>query len=160
MRPRETSAKSSPCDHSNFNLRNLCNLWMAVVRHLTGDPAMIKLVYFLRRHPSYSRETFQRYWRREHAALIRRHAAAFGIARYVQLHAVPHGKNDPSPAFPEPFDGVAELWFRDEAGLAEWFDNRSEPARVAGQEIRADERRFIDRARSPLLVGREEPVIA
>jgi uncharacterized protein (TIGR02118 family) len=120
---------------------------------------MIKLVYFIHRHPGYSRETFQRYWREQHAPLIRAHAAAFGIVRYTQLHAVPHAKNDRNTAFPDPYDGVAELWFRDEQGLTEWFENRSDAACAAGKAIRDDERRFIDRARSPLLVTREEPII-
>jgi len=120
---------------------------------------MIKLVYFMHRHPGYSRNTFLSYWREQHAPLIRQHAATFGIVRYTQLHALPHPKNDDNPNFPGPYDGVAELWFKDEAALSEWFENKSAAAKVAGKAIRDDERRFIDRARSPLLVTREEPII-
>ncbi|MCZ6533554.1 MAG: EthD domain-containing protein, partial [SAR324 cluster bacterium] len=61
---------------------------------------------------------------------------------------------------PEPYDGVAELWFAAEAQLEQWFANSTPQAIAAGKEIRADERRFIDRARSPFLLGEELPVIS
>ena len=120
---------------------------------------MIKVSYFIRRLPGWTPQAFLEYWRKSHAALIRRHAETFGIVRYVQIHPHPHPRNEPSAAFPNPCDGIAELWFRDEAGVNEWFENRSAAARAAGKAIRADERKFIDRAHSPLLVGREEPII-
>ncbi len=47
---------------------------------------MIKLSFCLRRKPELSRAEFQRYWREQHAPLVRSHAKTLRIARYVQLH--------------------------------------------------------------------------
>ncbi|MCZ6471976.1 MAG: EthD domain-containing protein [SAR324 cluster bacterium] len=121
---------------------------------------MIKLSYFIHRLPSLSPQDFHSHWRNQHAALIVKHASVFGIRRYVQLHATEHPSNLPTEAFPEPYDGVAELWFAAEAQLEQWFANSTPQAIAAGKEIRADERRFIDRARSPFLLGEELPVIS
>ena len=82
--------------------------------------AMLKLTFCLHRLPGLSRAEFQRYWRETHAPLVRRHAAALGIERYVQVHA---GYDDFSAALragrggPEGYDGVAELWWKDRARL-------------------------------------------
>jgi uncharacterized protein (TIGR02118 family) len=121
---------------------------------------MLKLTFCLRRKPELSREAFQRYWRETHAPLVRGFASALGIERYVQVHtahddlgaALREGRGGP-----EPYDGVAELWWRDraafEAALA------TPEARHAGAELLADERRFIDLAHSPLWLGEEHPVV-
>ena len=77
---------------------------------------MWKLTFCLRRRPGMSVEEFQRYWRETHAPLVAERAATLGIRRYVQthttdldgVHAAFQARNDGSP---EPFDGVAELWF-------------------------------------------------
>ena len=120
---------------------------------------MIKVSYFIRRAAGISAEHFHDYWRTRHAALIKRHAHRFGIARYVQLHATDHPRNAPTAEFPQPYDGVAELWFSSPEGLEQWFQNTSPEAKAAGKEIRDDERTFIDRAHSPFIVGAEEPMI-
>lgn len=121
---------------------------------------MLKLTFCLHRLPHLSREAFQRYWRETHAPLVRRHAPALGLERYVQVHAA---HDDVAAALrasrgaPESYDGVAELWWRDRAA----FDAalaRPEAQR-AGAELLEDERRFIDLARSPLWLGEEHPVV-
>ncbi len=48
---------------------------------------MIKLVFTLRRREDMTREEFQRYWREQHAPLVKRHADALHIRRYIQVHA-------------------------------------------------------------------------
>jgi uncharacterized protein (TIGR02118 family) len=122
---------------------------------------MLKLTFCLHRLPGLSREEFQRYWRETHGPLVRRHAAALGIARYVQVHARHDDLGSAlraSRGGPEPYDGVAELWWRDraafEAALA------TPEAQRAGAALLADEKRFIDLARSPLWIGEEHEVIA
>ena len=120
---------------------------------------MIKLCYFIHRLPSLASEAFHDHWRNEHAALIARHAGTFGIRRYVQVHATSHPGNAPTEAFPHPYDGIAELWFGGEENLEMWFRNSTPEALAAGKEIRADERRFIDRAASPFVIGEEVPII-
>lgn len=122
---------------------------------------MLKLTFCLHRLPVLSREAFQRYWRETHAPLVRRHAAALGVVRYVQTHT---GHDDYAAALragrggPEPYDGVAELWWPDrasfEAALA------TPEAQEAGAALLEDERRFIDLVRSPLWIGEEYEVIA
>jgi uncharacterized protein (TIGR02118 family) len=121
---------------------------------------MLKLVFCARRLPSLSRREFQRYWRETHGPLVRRHAAALRIRRYVQLHTRDTPLNaalQASRGGPEEFDGVAELWWDSiedlQAGVG------SPAGRAAGEELLEDERRFIDLARSPLWVGEEYVVV-
>jgi len=121
---------------------------------------MIKLVYCLRRQAHLSHEQFQRYWWETHGPLVREHAAALAIRRYVQVHTLDGPINDALRAgrgTGEPFDGVAELWWESAQDLA------AASASPAGQRAVAalleDERRFIDFARSVVWVGEERVVI-
>ena len=75
---------------------------------------MVKLIFCLRRLPHLSREEFQNYWLETHGPLVRERAAAIGARRYVQLHTRYDEMNaglQASRGGPEPYDGVAELWF-------------------------------------------------
>ncbi len=122
---------------------------------------MVKLSFCLHRLPGLSRAEFQRYWREQHAPLVARHREALRIHRYVQTHALDTPANALLRASrgggPEEFDGVAELWWRSEADLAE--ATASEAGRRAAAELLEDERRFIDLARSPLWLGVEREVL-
>jgi uncharacterized protein (TIGR02118 family) len=121
---------------------------------------MIKLVFCLRRLPHLSRAEFQRYWREQHAPLVRRHAGALRIRRYVQVHTADDGLNDALRASrdaPEAFDGVAELWWDAPEDLAAAIETPE--GREAGRALLEDERRFIDLSRSPLALAREHEVI-
>jgi uncharacterized protein (TIGR02118 family) len=122
---------------------------------------MLKLVFCLKRLPHLSRAEFQRYWRETHGPLVRSHAGALGIRRYVQLHTtVDDALNDAlraSRGGPPAYDGIAELWFDGAEALAAAV---ATPAgRAAGEALLADERRFIDLAVSPVWVGEELPII-
>jgi uncharacterized protein (TIGR02118 family) len=121
---------------------------------------MLKLAFCLRRLPRLSRQEFQTYWREQHGPLVARHAAALGIVRYVQLHTVEDPLNAAFQAGrggPEPFDGIAEIWWRDREALVAAV---ATPAgQRAGEALLADERRFIDHARSPLFLAEEHGVI-
>jgi len=121
---------------------------------------MVKLVFCLRRLPQLSRADFQRYWREKHGPLVRRHAAALRIRRYVQLHTREDALNDvlrASRGGPEPYDGIAELWWesRDDLQAA----TASPEGQRASLELLEDERRFIDLGRSPLWIADEHPVV-
>ena len=121
---------------------------------------MVKLVFCLRRLPQLSRATFQRYWREEHGPLVRRHAATLRIRRYVQLHTWEDPLNDvlrASRGGPEPYDGIAELWWESFEDLR--VATASPEGRRASLELLEDERRFIDLAQSPLWVAEEIPVV-
>lgn len=123
---------------------------------------MIKIMFCLRRLPGMSIEAFQAYWYEHHAPLVRQHADALGIRRYVQSHSFAHPGLQPALDLRKgetaPYDGIAELWYDSvEAVLAL---NRSAEARRAGRELLEDERKFIDLPNSPLFYTVEREVIA
>jgi uncharacterized protein (TIGR02118 family) len=122
---------------------------------------MIKLVFMVRRREGMTQEEFQRYWREEHAELVKRHADVLGIRRYVQTHARDTDLDDALArsrrSEPRQYDGVAELWWDsidDLAGAA-----ASQEGQIAQQLLLEDERRFIDVANSPIWLGEEIVVI-
>ena len=117
---------------------------------------MVKIVFCLRRHPGVSREEFQDYWKRHHSALVEARAATLGIRRYVQVHTLDVPVNGALRAprgGPEPFDGVAELWWDSVDAVATATD--SPEGLRAVRDLLDDEARFIDFTRSPIWVGQE-----
>jgi uncharacterized protein (TIGR02118 family) len=122
---------------------------------------VIKIVYCLRRKSGLSQEEFSRYWFEEHAPLVRRHAAALRIRRYVQSHTF----GDPRLASTlaargcegQPYDGVAELWWDtvDDIVAASITD----AGRTAGKALLEDERVFIDLSRSRIFFAEESSII-
>ncbi len=120
---------------------------------------MIKIIFCLRRRPDLSVAEFQRYWLEEHGPLVRSHQAALGMVRYVQCHTAHGDMTDrfrASRGAPEPYDGVAELWFESWAAIEALA--KSPAARAANTELLADEKRFIDLANSPLWYAEEKEV--
>ncbi len=120
---------------------------------------MVHLIFCLRRQPHLSREEFQRYWRETHAPLVKKHAAVLGIKRYVQAHTIdPPGTQGIGAArgAPDPYDGVAELWF--DLDQLQSLPQR-EGAAEAAMRLLEDERRFIDLPRSPIFITEENVVI-
>jgi uncharacterized protein (TIGR02118 family) len=114
----------------------------------------------LHRRRDLSREEFHRHWRDEHAPLARGVADALGIQRYVQLHAATGRLSDALTATrdaPEPFDGVAELWFDNEEAMV--AAATSPEGSAAAQLLLDDERRFVDHSRSPILLGLDFVVV-
>jgi uncharacterized protein (TIGR02118 family) len=120
--------------------------------------AMLKLTFCLRRLPNLTLAAFQDYWLNNHGPLVRRLQPALGMVRYVQLHRL---EDDLAAGMqrvrgaPEPYDGVAELWWESE----ECFRAARSGAKEAGRLLLEDEARFIDLARSPLWLGREEVIV-
>lgn len=121
---------------------------------------MIKLTYCLRRHPDLTREEFQQYWLHTHARLVAERSEALGVRRYVQVHTLDleglheafRRRNDGAP---EPFDGVAELWFDDLSAITDDGEARMK----AAAELLADERHFIDLPNSPMWLSHEHPIL-
>ena len=122
---------------------------------------MIKLSFCLRRLPRLSREEFQKYWFETHGPLVRKHADALRIRRYVQTHTLlgdAAAARRPQRVGPPGYDGVAELWWASEEDVAAAL---ATPAGVeAGRVLLEDERKFIDLASSPLFWAREREIIA
>ena len=120
---------------------------------------MIKLTFCLHRLPHLSRAEFQDYWFNTHAPLVASVREDLKIRRYVQLHAFSGGEDAPfavARGAPEPFDGVAQLWWDSLEDLAS-----STPEAIrAGALLLEDERKFIDLARSPLWLGEEKVIFA
>ena len=120
---------------------------------------MIKLVFCLRR-PGLSPSDFHRYWRETHGPLVRRHAATLRIRRYIQVHTLEDALNDAlreTRGGPEPYDGVAELWWESREDLAGAI--ATPEGQRAGAALLEDERRFIDLAKSPLWIAEEHSII-
>ncbi len=122
---------------------------------------MVKVVFCLRRLPNMSLAEFQDYWLTKHAVLVRSHAEALGIRRYVQTHTMDNDRLQQgiaaSRGAPEAYDGVAELWWD---SMEAFLKSASTPeGRAAGQALLEDERRFIDLARSPLWLSEEHEIV-
>jgi uncharacterized protein (TIGR02118 family) len=141
-------------------------LWAVVTKRAVSverakGKLMIKMVFTLRRREDMTREEFQRYWREQHAPLVKRHADTLRIRRYVQVHASDTDLDaaiaGPRGSEPRFYDGAAELWWDSLEDLVAAFT--SEAGQAAGEELLADERRFIDLPRSPLWLGEENVVI-
>lgn len=112
---------------------------------------MVKLVFCLRKLESWTSEDFHAYWRDTHGPLVLRHAETLRIRKYLQLHptaAASSSKLAQSRNAPEPFDGVAELWF-DSADDIDAAGTTTEGRRAA-RALLEDEARFIDLERSPI----------
>jgi uncharacterized protein (TIGR02118 family) len=121
---------------------------------------MIKLSFCLRRLPHLSREEFQRYWFDTHGPLVRKHADALRIRRYVQTHTLLGDAADSLRATrggPPGYDGVAELWWDSEEDIAAALT--APGGSDAGRILLEDERKFIDLANSPLFWAREREII-
>ena len=122
---------------------------------------MVKLTFALRRLPTLSRDEFQRYWLEQHGPLVRSHAKVLGILRYVQTHTLPDELQvalRASRGAPEPYDGVAELWYDSLEAIA--IAVSTDEGRAASIALLEDEREFIDHERSPLWFGEEHEIIA
>lgn len=122
---------------------------------------MVKFTMCLHRLPFLSPEAFQTYWFEQHGPLVRSVAGELNILRYVQVHGLDHPLNAgfrKSRGGPEPFDGIAEVWYESLEAFEAPF--RTEAGKAAGRLLKEDEARFIDLARSPGWVGQEKIVIA
>jgi uncharacterized protein (TIGR02118 family) len=121
---------------------------------------VIKLTFCVRRLPHLSLDEFQRYWLETHGPLVRGHAKALRIKRYVQVHRTDSPVNEAlrrSRDAGEPFDGVAELWWDSLEDLA--ASGATPEGQQAARELLEDERKFVDLARSALWIGEEHPVV-
>lgn len=121
---------------------------------------MIKITFCLRRRADLTQPAFQDYWLNRHAPLVASVQTAIRMRRYVQTHAITTAFDEPIRASrdaPEPFDGIAELWWENLDELARGFGTKE--GRDAGRLLVEDERKFIDLARSPLWFNREHVIV-
>jgi len=121
---------------------------------------MLKLVYVVRRLPSLSLEECHSYWRETHGSLVRQQAATIGLIRYLQVYRMDDPLNEvlrASCGAMEPYDGVAELCWKDQEALLTAF--ASPEATRAGDDLLKDERHFIDSLHSSLWLAEDNVVI-
>jgi hypothetical protein len=117
---------------------------------------MIKLVYVFRRLPGLSLQQCQKYWREEHSQLVRRHAKALRVLRYVQVHTIDDPLNEllrASRGDIEPYDGMELLWWKDRKALEMALTKPN--GRRALEELIEDERSFLDHRSSSLWLAQE-----
>lgn len=120
---------------------------------------MIKMIFCVRRRGDISEANFHDYWLNEHGPLVRSHAKALGIKRYVQTHAIDMPANEAVRAVrgaPERFDGVAELWWDTQEDLD--AAGSTPEGQAAGAALLEDEAKFIDFTRSPLWFNQEHVI--
>jgi hypothetical protein len=92
---------------------------------------------------------------------VRRLQPALGMVRYVQVHRLDTDLADGMRRVrgaPEPYDGVAELWWESEASFR--AARRHPEAREAGRLLLEDEAKFIDLPSSPLWLNHEQVIYA
>ena len=122
---------------------------------------MIKVIFCLRRLPHLSLEEFQRYWRERHGPLVRQHAEALRVRRYVQSHMLDVPAHDAlrqSRGTDMSYDGVAEVWWESLEDLTAALSTTE--GRQADRALREDESRFIDPKRSTACLVDEQVIIA
>ena len=106
---------------------------------------MIKAITCIKRKPGMGVEDFQAYWRGKHADVVTKLPNIF---RYVQSHALLGGYRKGEL----PYDGIAEIWvesvdvLRAWAGCAEY------------QAVEWDEKQFIDRSKTALILTLEHVI--
>ena len=108
---------------------------------------MIKTIGLLTRKPGWTREQFTKHWVETHAPLAHK---VPGLRRYVQSHIRGERTRADIPAIELEIDGVAELWFDDQAAL----ETASRTPEM--KALQADGALFIGRIRSYIV---EEKVI-
>jgi hypothetical protein len=122
---------------------------------------MIDVVLCIKRRPEMDAETFHRYWRDEHAALVRRHAATIGAVGYIQHHTletglesiVQEGRGCPADVY----DGIAVVSFESLDVMA--AKGAQPEALAAAEELAEDERRFIDHAASRIWFTEHQTIL-
>jgi uncharacterized protein (TIGR02118 family) len=122
---------------------------------------VITLVFILRRRPELSEDEFHRYWREQHAPLVRKHADALGIRRYSQLHTLDTPFTEAICASrgcqPSEYDGVALVWFDSLEALG--AAAATADGRAAGTALLEDEQRFLDLERCLIWLNEDHPVV-
>ena len=106
---------------------------------------MIKLVYCITKKAGLADEEFFRYWKDVHGPMA---ARIPHLRRLVQSHRMVV----PGDKFPHGYDGMAELWFDDEAALLEARESEEWKA------ITRDEARFIDGSKVAYFVSKEHVI--
>ncbi len=113
---------------------------------------MVKFSIFLHRHADMNQEDFVQYHKNNHAPLFASLPEVRQFVRkYIQCHTLPVSLPE-LPALP--YDGITELWFDDVESIAKVFSSEHYM-----QQIRPDEKKFLDLHKCSFLITTENPVI-
>ncbi len=113
---------------------------------------MLKVIVFVKRHPSLDVEAFHRRWREGHARLV---AETPSVARHiVRYEQNPRSAADYARDGDAGFDGVAIAWYRSRAAMEALF---AEPEYL--ERIRPDEEQLSDAARNVWIVCEDEHAV-
>lgn len=104
---------------------------------------MYKILTLLRRKPGTSVEQFRAYYEGRHARLGE-HFLKGRSTRYQRRYLTPVGHPTDGASAEGGYDCLTEMWFRDEAQWHEMIALLSAPGN--GEQVIADEERFMDRA--------------
>lgn len=131
---------------------------------------MQKPTFCLRRKAGMSREDLLAYWKDRHGPRVSGHLKAMGCRKYVRAKAL-DGKLAAAVARsrggPEPFDGVAELWFDDAESSIPSSDvltcrmahGGTGDGRAAAKDLYKDEQTFIHIQNSVIFLSEHQPVV-
>jgi len=121
---------------------------------------MIKFTECIRRAPSLSHEEFLDYWLNAHGTLVKSLFADLKMGRYVQSHTLRHPVYDAirkNRGTGEPYDGIVEVRYDSREAMERSFVT---PAmKAANQQLREDEKHFIDWAASSAFFTEEHVII-
>lgn len=123
-----------------------------------GFGTAVKMVIDIWKRPDLSTAEFSARWRGQHGDLVRQHAAALGICKYVQNHRDPAAKFDfaelrgwqPAP------NGVTEMWWPDIEAMRSAL--ASPEALSSLTAISLDEVAFADPALTRAFVAKEHTI--
>lgn len=116
------------------------------------NPDMIKMTMFLRRNPKLTHEEFVDHHLNHHGPLFRSiPEAKQHVLRYLQTHPIA-GKTDVVPV--NDFDGTAELWFDDLAGLEAVLTSETYKAKVFPDELT-----FLDHKNTLVQLGTQADIM-
>jgi uncharacterized protein (TIGR02118 family) len=114
-----------------------------------ADP--VKLTFCLRKRQDLSSEEFYDYWLNRHGPLVQSFKDVLSTWKYTQLHRQNTTLGEALATVrggPEPYDGIAEMWWRSMADLEAAMT--SDTGREAGRILLEDEKKFIDLENSPV----------
>jgi uncharacterized protein (TIGR02118 family) len=111
---KRTPWAEAPPASSSANAIAMRRIMLHITQNSGETPSMIKTIGLLTRKDGWTREQFMKHWVEIHAPLA--HAVP-GLRRYVQNHIKGERTRADIPATNVAIDGIAELWFDDQAAL-------------------------------------------
>jgi hypothetical protein len=111
-------AEIRPDEHRFANGAAAVMHYTREVTILAGAPTTMKVFYFRRRRPQYSRQSFQQAWRTRFAEALQSHPDFTGVvSRYIQNHTLAEADH-PQGHASKYFDVIDELSIANAASLA------------------------------------------